>query len=244
MRRKQGFTLVELLVVIGIIALLIAILMPVLGRAREQANWVRCLSNLRQIGQAFMMYTNNNKQTFPRAGAGTDPLDWIYWEDTPPGTNTQRDINLSPLAPYLGIPVNREVLKCPSDTGSRRAGVIYEFSYSSNYLITRLPVNFNAYPGESSDPLRITQIVNASQKLLLIDETPQTVDDGCWAWMSTLGSGYNIISVRHMKKTEQTNLLTQPNAGMGNACFADFHAEYIERKKSFDPNHYDPKKPM
>lgn len=242
--RRKAFTLVELLVVIGIIALLIAILMPVLGRAREQANWVKCLSNMRQLGQAFMMYTNNNKGFFPRAGANGDPLDWIYWQDTPPGTNPNLSIDRCPLAPYLGIPVNRELLKCPSDTGARRSGVIYEFSYSSNYLITRLPAGYNAYPGESSNPLRITEIVNSSDKILLIDETSETVDDGCWAWMSQLGLGQNIISVRHMKRQEQRQLLTQPNAGLGNVCFADFHAEYIERKKSFDAKHYDPKRKM
>ena len=176
-----------------------------------------------------------DKGRFPPAGAGSDPADWIYWEDTPVGTNPQRDINLCPMAPSYGVPVNREVFVCPSDTLNRRPGVNYQFSYSSNYLITRLPPSFGAYPGESSDPLKITEILmNPSNKILLIDETPETVDDGCWAWMSTLGSGYNIISVRHMKRQEQVQLLNQPNAGRGNAVFADFHAEYIERKASFD----------
>src|SRR3954454_3596782 len=80
--KHRAFTLVELLVVIGIIALLISILLPALNRARDASRTLKCLSNLRQMGLAFQMYASNNKQYLPFPNTTmilNDPTQGYLW---------------------------------------------------------------------------------------------------------------------------------------------------------------------
>jgi prepilin-type N-terminal cleavage/methylation domain-containing protein/prepilin-type processing-associated H-X9-DG protein len=236
--RQAGFTLVELLVVIGIIALLIAILLPVLGKAREQANSVACLSNLRQIGQALQMYTNQNKDRFPAPAWINDPEpdDWVYWQK-------DRNINDSALAPYMTM--SPKVLRCPSDEYETHMQTIgsstdptdkYTFSYTLNESICNHVNRVNRQP-----ILVRSQIRHSSNKILVVDESSTTIDDGCWYSVggAAVGSTRNVISIRHNKAAEST---TDQHAGWGNVAYADGHAATCPRINSTLPEFYDPLK--
>jgi prepilin-type N-terminal cleavage/methylation domain-containing protein len=114
--RGRGFTLVELLVVIGIIALLISILIPVLGRARDQAQRIKCMNNERQLLLACHMYAVESRGAWPfcnwlsqEDGAAENNPGWLYqW----PNLSQPQFVETGVLYPYLKT---REVYHCPAD---------------------------------------------------------------------------------------------------------------------------------
>ena len=113
--RKRAFTLVELLVVIGIIAIMVGILLPVLGRARYSAQSVQCMSNLRQIGQAAVMYANENRGSFPQPSPGGfitvgSPPTTISNSDSPYRFSMSQAAELARL-----LKGNTKVWYCPSN---------------------------------------------------------------------------------------------------------------------------------
>lgn len=106
---QAGFSLMELLVVISIVAILIGILMPVLSAARVRASKVTCMANLRQVGVGIQAYVNANKDHFPRARYMPPPF---LSADSDPPLNTLLDFHLLDAAQGKA----REVYKCPSDS--------------------------------------------------------------------------------------------------------------------------------
>ena len=128
MRRVKGFTLVELLVVIGIIAVLVGILLPVLARARESANRVACASNLRQIAIASLAYANENKGSLPpprfdRGPAQSPGYDYLftysYTHQWPEG-GEELGANIGRLVVRKYAPTWK-IIECPSSNQSNES---------------------------------------------------------------------------------------------------------------------------
>jgi prepilin-type processing-associated H-X9-DG protein len=236
--------------------------LPSLNRAREAANQTKCLSNLRQLGNAFLMYVNENQGKFPQTGRYDVPHaeDWLWWQETPFAGRTVADIRQSAIAKYLaaGGAVTKDYFICPSDDVEQRDSVApnggyYRYSYSMNVYFEDTPLEYKP----KTDPTyyaapRIGQVKNGSDKILLAEEDPLTINDGSWVAPaidyrdgSQSQSNGDLLCIRHDGNK------AKPDAGWafpdipnmerrGNVNFVDGHAEFVSRKYAHDLGHIDP----
>lgn len=138
---QRGFTLVELLVVIGVIAVLVGVLLPVLSKARESAKQAQCASNLRQIVTAATLYANENRSFWPPGHIDFFTRNNDRWHGTRPDNNAAFDFETSPMRRQLGTD---RIKACPSFVFVE-GGVGFErsnggYGYNSNTLGSGLGV--------------------------------------------------------------------------------------------------------
>jgi prepilin-type N-terminal cleavage/methylation domain-containing protein/prepilin-type processing-associated H-X9-DG protein len=187
--RGRAFTLIELLVVIAIIAILAAMLLPALNKAKMRGMGIACLGNLKQLQLAWLLYTDDNNNRLAQniasdsglltedalqanAQPGGPNASWVLGQaDASPQWTNSLLLTHGLIYPYLNT---TRVYKCPADLSSPRI---------RNYSMNCWMHGINVWNSQCNDFLKISDIqaqMQISMAFVLLDENPASINDGYW----------------------------------------------------------------
>jgi len=190
--KNAAFTLIELLVVIAIIAILAGMLLPALGKAKQKAMAIQCLSNQKQLGLAFQLYSGDNDDRIvnnygwggPGYGAGTTPVlvngsfpNWCTgnMKNAAHATN-ETYVTLAQFGPYVGG--SAKVFACTKPDKAAPGFAITVFpKYVRNYS---MPQKVGSFGTGQIKFRRMTDFNKPADTFVLIEEGLESLDDGGW----------------------------------------------------------------
>jgi prepilin-type processing-associated H-X9-DG protein len=226
-QRRRALTLIELLVIVGILALVISLLLPAIARMRETSGRQRCPSNLRQIGQAILLYMNENKGAFPRTicKAGVTPVWGTGASSANPFAGPERpadnDVTAALFLLIRTQDITSEVFVCGSDdrTKDSYGGGGNTALNRSNFTDWRKNLSYsfaNPYVYFESE-LQKKRFAGDAEFAIAADLNPG------------VGDGFDVTAVAPSSKAQDMQRANSRNhTGAGqNVLFGDGHVEFV-----------------
>lgn len=215
MKRKisGGFTLIELLVVVAIISILASMLLPALSKAREKARQSVCMSNLKQLSLAFLMYVQDNDGYFPPTYYITSSSE-IGWDFATDDWWTTYRFGI------IGSYLSKGIFECP--TGKKMIKSYDRPFTGFAYNATYIGGGFSVWTGQRDIPAKISRIKKPSETILLSDSA-------IWSTYTNEVIGNNYLRAQSDPYYFGPNVHFRHN-GFANVAFCDGHVEADKNK--------------